>query len=352
MVDNENQWDETYNSEDMKDQDEYSSEELEDGTYSDDEYDKEDAEEEYEEDNEEEYDDFQNPPRKSGNIVLILLVILLLIIAGAVFMLLPKLKNSQVQTADNGQQNQIEVTQDDIGLELNNSEQGSGEGAKESMQDVGDKFFEQAGGNATDMMSVDFSNTNDNTANVTTNGENGEIVASVTPAEGSNKNVSAGDDLFAQGDLSLPTKNNDTIMISYNPTSRVNPFKPPVISPKEDKSYQLLNTTDFEIIEPPAASEPDENLTMLLQTQISGILYDDESPSAIIKLNGKDQFVKKGDVISGYKVQSITKDKVLVSYKNNSYVASVGQLFTRGELEKKPAVANLENKFAGRYKNN
>ncbi len=344
MVDNENQWDETYNSEDMEEKDEYSSEELEEGTYSDDEY-EEESDDEYED------DDYQNAPKKSGNTVLILLVILLLLIAGAVFMLLPKLKNSQVQTADNGQQNQIETTQDDIGLEFSNSEQGNGANAQNNTQDLGDKFFEQAGGNSTDMMSIDFNNTNGNAANVTTNGENGEIVASVTSAPANNK-TTTDDDLFAQGDLNTPGKNNDTIMISYNPTSRVNPFKPPVISPKEDKSYELLNTTDFEIIEPPAASEPDENLTMLLQTQISGILYDDESPSAIVKLNGKDQFVKEGDVISGYKVQSITKDKVLISYKNNSYVASVGQLFTRGELEKKPAVANLENKFAGRYKNN
>ena len=82
------------------------------------------------------------------------------------------------------------------------------------------------------------------------------------------------------------------------------------------------------------------------------ILYDEENPSAIVNLNGMDHFVKAGDVVSGYTIDSITKDKVQVSYKNNSYVASVGELFTRGSLDKQRAVVNLENKFAGRYKNN
>lgn len=339
MVDNENQWEEINNSEDMEEQ---YDEQYGDDTDAPEEYSDDNSDYDYEEDDE--YLDDESVPKKSGNKILVLLIILLVLIAGAVFMMLPKLKSTETQTAN--EQNQIETPQDEVGLEITD------QGQQESTQNLGDKFFEQAGGEGTDMMSVDFNNTDGQTANVTTNGENGEIVASVTPSPQQNSNPSPGDDLFAQGDINSTAKNNDTIMVSYNPTLRTNPFKPPVISPKEDKSYELLNTTGFEIIEPPAESEADENLTLLLQTQISGILYDSESPSAIVNLNGKDQFVKTGDVISGYKIQSITKDKVQISYKNNTYVASVGQLFTKGELEKKPAVANLENKFAGRYKNN
>ena len=339
MVDNENQWEEINNSEDMEEQ---YDEQYGDDTDAPEEYSDDNSDYDYEEDDE--YLDDESVPKKSGNKILVLLIILLVLIAGAVFMMLPKLKSTETQTAN--EQNQIETPQDEVGLEITD------QGQQESTQNPGDKCFEQAGGEGTDMMSVDFNNTDGQTANVTTNGENGEIVASVTPSPQQNSNPSPGDDLFAQGDINSTAKNNDTIMVSYNPTLRTNPFKPPVISPKEDKSYELLNTTGFEIIEPPAESEADENLTLLLQTQISGILYDSESPSAIVNLNGKDQFVKTGDVISGYKIQSITKDKVQISYKNNTYVASVGQLFTKGELEKKPAVANLENKFAGRYKNN
>ncbi len=338
MVDNENQWEEIDNSEDMEEQ---YDEQYGDDTDAPEKYSDDNSDYDYEEDDE--YLD-ESAPKKSGNKILVLLIILLLIIAGAVFMMLPKLKSTETQTAN--EQSQIETPQDEVGLEITD------QGQQENTQNLGDKFFEQAGGEGTDMMSVDFNNTDGQTANVTTKGENGEIVASVTPSPQQNSNPAAGDDLFAQSNNNSPAKNNDTIMVSYNPTLRTNPFKPPVISPKEDKSYELLNTTGFEIIEPPAESEADENLTLLLQTQISGILYDSESPSAIVNINGKDQFVKTGDVISGYKIQSITKDKVQISYKNNTYVASVGQLFTKGELEKKPAVANLENKFAGRYKNN
>ena len=119
-----------------------------------------------------------------------------------------------------------------------------------------------------------------------------------------------------------------------------------------DLKADCFFNTEFEVIEPPIQSVPDENLTRLLQTQISGILYDEENPSAIVNLNGLDHFVKAGDVVSGYTIDSITRDKVQVSYKDNSYVASVGELFTRGSLDKQRAVVNLEQKFAGRYKNN
>ena len=68
-------------------------------------------------------------------------------------------------------------------------------------------------------------------------------------------------------------------------------------------------------------------------------------------LNNQDYFVKTGDVISGYTIKKITKDQVQINYKNNSYVASVGQLFSKGSLDT-PAVANIEHKFAGRNKYN
>ena len=93
-------------------------------------------------------------------------------------------------------------------------------------------------------------------------------------------------------------------------------------------------------------------MTKLLQTQISGILFDNESPSAVINLGGVDYFVKAGDTISVYTVNDISKNQVQITYKNNSYVASVGELFVRGKLESQPAIVNIENKFAGRYKNN
>ena len=66
----------------------------------------------------------------------------------------------------------------------------------------------------------------------------------------------------------------------------------------------------------------------------------------------KDSSDSSGNDAVYFKIESITKDKVQITYKNNSYVASVGELFTRGSLDKQRAVVDLENKFAGRYRNN
>ena len=61
--------------------------------------------------------------------------------------------------------------------------------------------------------------------------------------------------------------------------------------------------------------------------------------------------VKIGDNVGGYVIEGITQNQVQITYKNNTYVASVGELFTRGSLESNQAVVNLENKFAGRNRN-
>lgn len=144
---------------------------------------------------------------------------------------------------------------------------------------------------------------------------------------------------------------NSSIMVAWNRAARQNPFRPPLFDRANDGKYEQVGDVQFEIIEPPSKLVPDENLTKLLQTQISGIMYDKNSPSAIVNIAGRDQFVKIGDVVSGYRIKNITNSRVEISYKNNTYVASVGELFTRGRLESKSDVANLKNKFAGRYKN-
>jgi len=303
--------------------DDYSdqSEQLDEGNYDEsyDEYDEEDDEE---------------PPKKSNPLPVI--IIFLLLLGAAAFFAIPKFMGNNAESVSDNQANQ------NVGFEQNDANsQSSGE--------LADSFFDAAGGENSDMMSVNF---NDNgAANVMTGeGENAQV-ATVTESQPSD--IASGNDLFANQDNASETgQENNAIMVVYNKAARMNPFKPPIIEKTEDAPYEIIDNTQFEIIEPPTASVPDENLTRLLQTQISGILYDDESPSAIVNLNGLDQFVKIGDTISGYKIENITRDKVQISYKNNSYVASVGELFTRGSLEKQAAIVNLENKFAGRYKNN
>lgn len=341
MADKENNWEDMKYSDDEMNQ---SSEdqEYDDNEYSDEEYEDDDnSSEEYEDDEnveDEEYEDDDDRPQKKGfPIILVILIILILLAVGG-FLAYSKLSSGGV--ANNStpiQQENFDNNQD------NNNAENSG--------DMGDFFFNEAGGNENGMMSVGF---NDNgETNVATDGNTdgtGENIATVTDQTGTKANDLSPDDIFSNSGLNADDDENNAIMVSYNKALRLNPFKPPVA--QKSNEYSDVNNTDFEIIEPPSTSNPDENLKRLLQTQISGIMYDDISPSAIVNLNGVDQFVKIGDVVSGYKIENITKNKVQISYKNNSYVASVGELFTRGYVEKQQAVVNLEHKFAGRYRNN
>ena len=336
MVDNKNnQWEEAEYIEDTNDNRAYS---YNDGSETADDYSGQSGQSD-EQDYEayDEYDDDDEQPRKKSNPLLVIIIFLLLL-GLAAFIAVPKfMANNAASVADNN-------SNQNVGFEQQNDNR-----QEQNSDDLANSFFDAAGGENSDMMSVNFND--DGAANVTT-GE-GEEAQTATVTEAPDENIAVGNDLFEnQENANESEQENNAIMVVYNKASRMNPFKPPVIEKTEEEPFELINNTQFEIIEPPTASVPDENLTRLLQTQISGILYDDESPSAIVNLNGLDQFVKIGDVVSGYKIEDITRDKVQISYKNNSYVAAVGELFTRGSLEKQAAIVNLENKFAGRYKDN
>ena len=337
MVDNENQWEDV----------EYSDEAGASGDYSDEEYDEDYSEQDYESYDEEDDGRHAQPAKVNLGGCLVVLILLAAIIAGVVFFLMPKLKGESSDVSSMpAQQNEQQMS---FGSDMNQGGQPQPM-EQQNTGDMGDMFFNEAGGESTEMMSVDFNEAGQ--TNVTTSNGNEEIVATVTEQPMTpQENSASGEDLFSQGgELTAdPNQGSSEIMVAYNKTARENPFKPPVVEVAKDGVVDMEG--QFEIIEPPVSSVADENLTRLLQTQISGILYDEESPSAIVNLNGMDQFVKAGDTISGYTIDYITKDKVQISYQNNSYVASVGELFTRGALEKQPAVADLENKFAGRYRN-
>ena len=339
MVDNENQWEEAEYSENGTDgyEDGYQNEQYSDEGYDEQGYDYEEYDEE---------DDDYVPQKKSGNPLLVLLILFILLGVGG-YIAYSKFfaGNAAQNSAISQQNNSFEMQSEQPNMQPTN-------------ENLADSFFEEAGGNSSDMMSVDF-NSNGETNVVTGEGADASVatVTETPQSEGVSQN-----DLFESPENSQAQNHeemapppqedeNNSIMVVYNKATRLNPFKPPYVDKAQSTDYGDLNTTDFEIIEPPVQSVPDESLTRLLQTQISGILYDEESPSAIVNINGLDNFVKAGDVVSGYRIDSITKDKVQVSYKDNSYVASVGELFTRGNLDKQRAVVNLEEKFAGRYKN-
>jgi len=342
MADKNQQWDELdysdENQEGYEDSGEYEEEQESsefDGSeedYEDDgseEY--EEGSEEYEDDGEYEEEDEEPSKKKKGGGIskAVIAVLLLLLLGGGGYFV------AQSMSANKGNVNSSDIAAVQT---AQGGEQNSGTGS-------GEDFFADTNDGNQDMMNVSF-NENGET-NINDNQDaNGDVITVSDPGTAENN------DLFINNALEEQNQSNDSIMVSYNKAARLNPFKPPIIAGeyKHEIPYAVVDDTEFEIIEPPAASRPDENLTKLLQTQISGIMYDPTSPSAIINLNGTDYFVKIGDKVSGYLIKNITRDKVQVNYKNNTYVASVGQLFTKGTIEHEN-VPDFEHKFAGRYKN-
>lgn len=310
MVDNENQWEDIEYSEGI-DADDYGVSDLDADEYSEQEYSEQEGYDEYEE----EFEDEEDAPKKSGSPIFLLLVLIILIGVG-VFVFMNKQKGEEVVQEQPAQEVVATQTVDST--------------------EMGDYFFNEANGGSEEMMSVNFDE--NGSTNVVTQSEQGEVVANVTETPSENAEVN------------LNGEEENAIMVSYTRPVRLNPFKPTDVDPSKERGT-IANDTGFEIVEPPVSSVADENLTKLLQTQISGILYDEDSPSAIVNLNGVDQFVKVGDNVGGYLIEGISRNQVQISYNNNTYVASVGELFTKGVLENRQAVVNLENKFAGRNRN-
>lgn len=102
----------------------------------------------------------------------------------------------------------------------------------------------------------------------------------------------------------------------------------------------------FSLVEPPEAVNTNSDAARVMDTVVSGILYDKYSPSAIINIEGNDYLVKKGDVVNNYKVLGITQDSVTVKLGSNSYTAGIGEILTE-ETVNYNEVSNLKNKFGG-----
>ncbi len=123
----------------------------------------------------------------------------------------------------------------------------------------------------------------------------------------------------------------------------LNPFLPAneaivkkVVKVKPNPNYILPPTT--------LNSSPDANT--LLHTSVSGIMYDSYSPSAIIKISGTDYFVKKGDVIQGFKIIAINQKSVVIKKGNNIYDAKIGIILATIKPNT-TGTANINKKFGG-----
>ena len=108
-------------------------------------------------------------------------------------------------------------------------------------------------------------------------------------------------------------------------------------------SYSSLNFGDLPL--PPASGSMDETLNNLITAKVTGILYDENSPSALINVLDDDYLVKKGDKIESFEIAGISKDYVAIKTGTNIYRAKVGDIVD-GELYG-TGVYNLGHRFAG-----
>ena len=142
--------------------------------------------------------------------------------------------------------------------------------------------------------------------------------------------------------IAATTAKKDLISIPTG-TVKANPFLPY----RDISGNTLVNDVPkFDLVEPPDVVNENCDAARVMDTVVSGILYDKYSPSAILNIEGNDYLVKKGDVVNNYKVVNIMQDSVTVKLGNNTYKAGIGEILTEGSLTHND-VSNLNKKFGG-----
>ena len=127
-------------------------------------------------------------------------------------------------------------------------------------------------------------------------------------------------------------------------TVKSNPFEPYRNLTTDNTS--VTNVPSNILVEPPTEIDNNSEAARVMDTIVSGILFDKFSPSAILNIEGNDYLVKKGDVVNNYKVENIAQDSVTVKLGANVYKAGIGEILTEGSLNHND-VSNLSNKFGG-----
>jgi hypothetical protein len=157
--------------------------------------------------------------------------------------------------------------------------------------------------------------------------------------------VSLGDEVNAQF-ITMPiatTSVKKAIISIPSGMVKANPFLP-YRNIGDDES--LLDISSFDLVEPPETVNENSDAARVMDTIVSGILFDRHSPSAILNIEGNDYLVKKGDTVNNYKVLNILEDSVTVKLGENVYQAGIGEILTEGTLNHNN-VSNLNNKFGG-----
>lgn len=112
-------------------------------------------------------------------------------------------------------------------------------------------------------------------------------------------------------------------------------------------SSKVHDVPEYDLVEPPESLNESSDAARVMDTIVSGILFDKYNPSAILNIEGNDYLVKKGDVINNYQIVNISQDSVTVKLGVNVYKAGIGEILTEGTLNHNN-VSNLNNKFGGK----
>ena len=131
------------------------------------------------------------------------------------------------------------------------------------------------------------------------------------------------------------------VSLSVEEYGRSNPFLP------SSESYANTRKYGFELMAPPESlADTNSEAAKVMATKVSGIMFEPNSPSAILNIEGMDYLVRSGDYINNYKVLAISKDLVTVQLGANVYKARVGEVLPDAEINYNN-VYNLEQKFGG-----
>jgi len=147
---------------------------------------------------------------------------------------------------------------------------------------------------------------------------------------------------LALAPMSATAAKRDSISIPAG-TVKSNPFVP---YRNIESADGLSDVPKFDLVAPPEVLCEGSDAARVMDTIVSGILYDKFSPSAILNIEGNDYLVKKGDTVNRYKIIAIAQDSVTVQLGSNTFKAGIGEILTDGSVNYND-VSNLSKKFGG-----
>lgn len=163
------------------------------------------------------------------------------------------------------------------------------------------------------------------------------------PFKHKNHNMAENTDLIQFANMANISSSQRNVIAIPSGIVKANPFVPYKEALETSKANDVPT---FDLVEPPENINENSEAARVMDTIVSGILYDKYSPSAILKIEGNDYLVKKGDTVNNYKVLNIMKDSVTVKLGANVYKAGIGEILTEGSMNRNE-VSNLNSKFGG-----